>query len=67
MAPTAHVIVYYIRDDGEVIADALDVELEGALQNFVRAYVIYNINQYTIIIIRNVITRYSLFLFFSWS
>ncbi|XP_014601165.1 PREDICTED: CD109 antigen-like isoform X2 [Polistes canadensis] len=35
MAPTAHVIVYYIRDDGEVIADALDVELEGALQNYV--------------------------------
>ncbi|XP_035739692.1 CD109 antigen-like isoform X1 [Vespa mandarinia] len=35
MAPTAHVIVYYIRDDGEVIADTLDVELEGALQNFV--------------------------------
>ncbi|KAK2582524.1 hypothetical protein KPH14_004819 [Odynerus spinipes] len=35
MAPTAHIIVYYIRDDGEVIADALDVELEGVLQNFV--------------------------------
>ncbi|KAG7209379.1 hypothetical protein KM043_015478 [Ampulex compressa] len=35
MAPTAHVIVYYTSDDGEVIADALDVELEGVLQNFV--------------------------------
>ncbi|XP_046828737.1 CD109 antigen-like isoform X3 [Vespa crabro] len=35
MAPTAHVIVYYIRDDGEVIADTLNVELEGTLQNFV--------------------------------
>ncbi|XP_015181620.1 PREDICTED: CD109 antigen-like isoform X2 [Polistes dominula] len=35
MAPTAHVIVYYIREDGEVIADALEVELEGALQNYV--------------------------------
>lgn len=35
MAPTAHVIVYYIGNDGEIIADALDVELEGLLQNFV--------------------------------
>ncbi|XP_054003817.1 CD109 antigen-like isoform X1 [Hylaeus anthracinus] len=35
MAPTAHVIVYYIANDGEIIADALDVELEGVLQNFV--------------------------------
>ncbi|KAK9304587.1 hypothetical protein QLX08_004027 [Tetragonisca angustula] len=35
MAPTAHIIIYYIGDDGEVIADALDVELEGVLQNFV--------------------------------
>ncbi|XP_076646328.1 thioester-containing protein 1 allele R1 isoform X2 [Halictus rubicundus] len=35
MAPTAHIIVYYVGTDGEVIADALDVELEGVLQNFV--------------------------------
>ncbi|CAK9821472.1 CD109 antigen [Anthophora retusa] len=35
MAPTAHVIVYYVGSDGEIIADALDVELEGVLQNFV--------------------------------
>lgn len=35
MAPTAHVIVYYVRTDGEVIADSLDVELAGILQNFV--------------------------------
>ncbi|XP_012136997.1 thioester-containing protein 1 allele R1 isoform X2 [Megachile rotundata] len=35
MAPTAHVIVYYIGNDGEIIADALDVELEEVLQNFV--------------------------------
>lgn len=35
MAPTAHVIIYYIGNDGEIIADALDVELEGLLQNFV--------------------------------
>ncbi|XP_029178171.1 CD109 antigen-like isoform X4 [Nylanderia fulva] len=35
MAPTAHIIVYYVRTDGEVIADSLDVELTGILQNFV--------------------------------
>jgi CD109 antigen len=35
MAPTAHVLVYYVKEDGEVVADALDIELEGALQNFV--------------------------------
>lgn len=36
MAPTAHVIVYYVRMDGEIIADSLDIELTGTLQNFVR-------------------------------
>ncbi|XP_011686942.1 PREDICTED: CD109 antigen-like isoform X7 [Wasmannia auropunctata] len=35
MAPTAHIIVYYVRTDGEVIADSLDVELSGILQNHV--------------------------------
>ncbi|KAL1124405.1 hypothetical protein AAG570_001034, partial [Ranatra chinensis] len=35
MAPTAHVIVQYVRDDGEVVADALDIELAGVLQNYV--------------------------------
>jgi hypothetical protein len=35
MAPTAHVVVFYVKDDGEVVADAIDVELEGSLQNFV--------------------------------
>ncbi|XP_011255612.1 CD109 antigen isoform X2 [Camponotus floridanus] len=35
MAPTAHIIVYYVKTDGEVIADSLDVELAGVLQNFI--------------------------------
>ncbi|KAL7293106.1 hypothetical protein TKK_0013261 [Trichogramma kaykai] len=35
MAPVAHVLVYYVRDDGELVADTLDIELEGTLQNFV--------------------------------
>ncbi|XP_034936868.1 CD109 antigen-like isoform X2 [Chelonus insularis] len=35
MAPTAHVLVYYTKDDGEIVADSLDIDLEGTLQNFV--------------------------------
>lgn len=35
MAPTAHVLVYYAREDGEIVADALDIDLQGTLQNFV--------------------------------
>ena len=35
MAPTAHVVVFYVKDDGEIVADAIDIELEGSLQNFV--------------------------------
>lgn len=35
MAPTAHVIVQFVKDDGEVVADAIDVELDGVLQNYV--------------------------------
>ncbi|VVC42395.1 Alpha-2-macroglobulin, thiol-ester bond-forming,Alpha-macroglobulin, receptor-binding,Alpha-2- [Cinara cedri] len=35
MAPTAHVIVQFVKDDGEVIADAVDIELDGVLQNFI--------------------------------
>ncbi|GFG28314.1 hypothetical protein Cfor_11328, partial [Coptotermes formosanus] len=35
MAPTAHVVVFYVKDDGEVVADSIDIELEGSLQNFV--------------------------------
>lgn len=38
MAPTAHIIVYYVQTDGEVIADSLDVELAGLLQNHVSYY-----------------------------
>lgn len=36
MAPTAHLIVYYVRpESGEVIADALDFSVSGMLNNFV--------------------------------
>lgn len=35
MAPTARVLVHYVKEDGEVIADAMDVDIDGFLQNFV--------------------------------
>nr|CAD7195115.1 unnamed protein product [Timema douglasi] len=35
MAPTAHILVTFLKDDGEVVADALDIQMEGVLQNFV--------------------------------
>ena len=35
MAPTAHIVVYFVKDDGEVVADAVDIQLDGTLQNFV--------------------------------
>lgn len=36
MVPVAHLIVSYVRDDGELIGDALDIEVDGLLQNYVR-------------------------------
>lgn len=41
MAPTAHVLVYYITEGGEVVADALNVDFDNILQNFVSYYVSY--------------------------
>lgn len=36
MAPVARVVVYYVRADGEIVADALNFDVEGTFQNFVR-------------------------------
>jgi CD109 antigen len=36
MAPVARVVVYYVRADGEVVADALNFDVDGTFQNFVR-------------------------------
>jgi len=33
MAPSSHVIVYYITSDGEIISDKLKIELESDLKN----------------------------------
>ena len=35
MTPLAKVVVYHLRKDGEVVADALNFFVEGILQNFV--------------------------------
>ncbi|XP_034243701.1 CD109 antigen isoform X1 [Thrips palmi] len=35
MAPNARVLIHSVLETGEVVADVLDVELEGLLQNFV--------------------------------
>lgn len=44
MAPTAHVLVYFVTDNGTIIADSIDVDIQGSLQNFVSLiYLIYNI------------------------
>lgn len=36
MVPVTHLFVYYVKLDGELIGDALDIEIDGVLQNFVR-------------------------------
>ncbi|CRK99838.1 CLUMA_CG013142, isoform D [Clunio marinus] len=35
MVPKANLVVYYIRDDGEIISDKLKIELSDELQNFI--------------------------------
>lgn len=35
MAPAARVLIHTVREGGEVVADVLDVDLDGLLQNFV--------------------------------
>ncbi|KZS15892.1 C3 and PZP alpha-2-macroglobulin domain-containing protein 8 [Daphnia magna] len=39
MAPVARVVVYYVRADGEIVADALNFDVEGTFQNFVEIQV----------------------------
>lgn len=42
MVPMAHLLVNYVRDDGELVADSLDIEIDGLLQNFVSYKQPYN-------------------------
>ncbi|EFA04694.1 CD109 antigen-like Protein [Tribolium castaneum] len=39
MVPVAHLIVSYVRDDGELVGDALDIEVDGLLQNYMEIQV----------------------------
>ena len=41
MAPTAHVLVYFVTENGTVVADSIDIHVEGTLQNFVS---LFNVN-----------------------
>lgn len=35
MVPKANLIVYYIREDGEIVSDQITIEFGDELQNFV--------------------------------
>jgi CD109 antigen len=35
MSPRCRVIAYYVRPDGEIVADSLEFEVDGALTNFI--------------------------------
>jgi len=36
MSPESHLVIYYVRDDGEVVADTIDIKVEQCLANEVR-------------------------------
>lgn len=38
MVPIAHLLVNYITDSGELVADSVDIEIDGLLQNFVSPF-----------------------------
>lgn len=44
MVPVAHLIISYIRADGELVADSLSIEVDGLLRNFVNFNILYQIN-----------------------
>ena len=39
MAPSASLLVYYVRADGEFIADAIHFDVEGVFENQVSKYI----------------------------
>lgn len=42
MAPTAHLLVNFISDNGTVIADSIDIDIENSLQNFVSFMIFFS-------------------------
>ena len=42
MAPHARLVVYYVREDGEIVADSLHFTVGGAVQNEVIIIIIIN-------------------------
>ena len=37
MVPSCRLLLYYIRDDGETVADSVEIDVEDKLENQVRA------------------------------
>ena len=33
MSPSAKIVVYFVRDDGEIIADSVTIKVNGAFEN----------------------------------
>lgn len=52
LAPKARVIVYYVRVDGEIVADTLDFDVEGVFQTPVISYCGCIVIQSTSLVIR---------------
>ena len=48
MVPNAHLVVYYIRPDGEIISDTVKIEFGDELQNFVSYIKNYDCNKKTL-------------------
>ena len=47
MAPSARILVYYVREDGEMVADSIKIKMKGCLQNevgYLTFYREHNIN-----------------------
>ncbi len=38
MSPSANIVVYFVREDGEIIADSLKVTVNGPFENMVGMY-----------------------------
>lgn len=44
MVPVSHLIVSYVRDSGELVADSIDIEVDGLMQNFVSIVFVHPIH-----------------------
>jgi len=40
MSPRSHLVIYYVREDGEVVADSMGMEVKDCLANEVREIIL---------------------------